>query len=56
LGMLKVPRLLRLVRVFKKLDVVAAANALRIVALMVVFCLIAHWFACLCARHSPQPA
>jgi len=47
LGMLKVPRLLRLVRVFKKLDVVAAANALRIVALMVVFCLIAHVFACI---------
>ena len=47
-GMFKLPRLLRLLRVFKKLDVVAAANALRIVALMVVFCLIAHWFACMC--------
>mmetsp|Transcript_5676 Transcript_5676/g.15074 ORF Transcript_5676/g.15074 Transcript_5676/m.15074 type:complete len:595 (-) Transcript_5676:173-1957(-) len=46
-GMFKLPRLLRLMRVFKKLDVVAAANALRIVALMVMFCLIAHWFACI---------
>ena len=46
-GMVKLPRLLRLVRLFKKLDVVAAANALRIAALMVMFCLIAHWFACL---------
>lgn len=47
-GMFKLPRLFRLLRVFKKLDVVAAANALRIVALMVLFCLIAHWFACMC--------
>ena len=55
-GMLKALRLLRLVRVFKKLDVVAAANALRIVALMVVFCLIAHWFACMCAAsHESKP-
>jgi len=46
-GMFKLPRLLRLLRVFRKLDVVAAANALRIVALMVMFCLIAHWFACI---------
>uniref|UniRef100_A0A7S2J4H1 Ion transport domain-containing protein n=1 Tax=Haptolina brevifila TaxID=156173 RepID=A0A7S2J4H1_9EUKA len=46
-GMFKLPRLLRLLRIFKKLDVVAAANALRIVALMVMFCLIAHWFACI---------
>jgi len=46
-GMLKLPRLFRLLRVFKKLDVVAAANALRIVALLVTFCLIAHWFACI---------
>jgi len=46
-GMFKLPRLLRLLRVFKKLDVVAAANALRIVALMIMFCLIAHWFACI---------
>lgn len=46
-GMFKLPRLLRVARVFKKLDVIAAANALRIVALMVMFCLIAHWFACI---------
>lgn len=46
-SMFKVPRLLRILRFFKKLDVVAAANALRIVALMVLFCLIAHIFACL---------
>ena len=46
-GLFKLFRLLRLLRVFKKLDVVAAANALRIVALMVLFCLTAHWFACI---------
>lgn len=54
-GMLKLPRLFRLLRVFKKLDVVAAANALRIVALLVTFCLIAHWFACMCAMHHALP-
>jgi CRP-like cAMP-binding protein len=46
-GMLKLPRLFRVARVFRKLDVVAAANALRIVALMILFCLTAHWFACI---------
>lgn len=45
-GMFKLPRLLRLLRVFKKLDLFQAANALRIVFLMVMFCLFAHWFAC----------
>ena len=55
-GMLKLPRLIRLLRVFKKLDVVAAANALRIVALMVLFCLIAHWFACMCVDLPPPHA
>ena len=45
-GMFKLPRLLRLLRVFKKLDVVAAANALRIFALLLMFLLFAHWFAC----------
>ena len=54
-GILKLPRLLRLLRVTKKLDVVAAANALRIAALMIFFCLIAHWFACAwCAAPSPR--
>ena len=46
-GILKIPRLLRIARLLKKLDVVAAANALRIVVLLLFFLLIAHWFACL---------
>lgn len=46
-GMLKLPRLFRLARVFKMLDVVAAGNVFRIVGLMVFFCLIAHWVACI---------
>ena len=55
LGLFKIPRLLRILRVFKSLDVIAAANAMRIVALMVVFCLIAHWFACMYAPHLAFP-
>ncbi|KAL1507626.1 hypothetical protein AB1Y20_007245 [Prymnesium parvum] len=46
-GLFKLPRLCRMARFLKKLDVVAAANAFRIVALMVGFCLVAHWFACI---------
>ena len=46
-GLFKLPRLFRMARFLKKLDVVAAANAFRIVALMVGFCLVAHWFACI---------
>ena len=46
-GLLKLPRLLRLGRLLKKLDQVAAANAFRIVHLLVGFLLIAHWVACL---------
>jgi hypothetical protein len=46
-GLFKLPRLFRMARFLKKLDVVAAANAFRIVALLVGFVLVAHWFACM---------
>jgi len=46
-GMLKLPRLFRLARVFKKLDVVAAGNWFRILGIMIFFSLIAHWVACI---------
>eukprot|EP00854_Cymbomonas_tetramitiformis_P009957 gene9957-11789_t len=46
LSMLKMPRLLRLGRLLKKLEQLAAANAFRIVKLMCGFLLIAHWLGC----------
>ena len=63
-GLLKLPRLLRLSRLLKRLDQLASANVFRIVALMVSFMLIAHWIACLwwcelaaaAARRPPPPA
>ena len=58
-GMLKLPRLFRLARVFKKLDVVAAGNWFRILGIMIFFSLIAHWVACMCAldrRTIPRAA
>ena len=57
-GLLKLPRLLRLSRLLKRLDQLASANVFRIVALMVSFMLIAHWIACLwwCDAPPPPPA
>ena len=42
-GLLKLPRLLRLSRLFKRLDQMANANAFRIVKLILSFVLTAHW-------------
>eukprot|EP00854_Cymbomonas_tetramitiformis_P001520 gene1520-2153_t len=47
LSMLKMPRLLRLGRLLKKLEQMAAANAFRIVKLMAGFLLFAHWIGCI---------
>ena len=46
LNLFKVPRLLRLVRLMKKLDQLASANAFRIVKLLCGFALFTHWIAC----------
>lgn len=46
LSLLKVPRLLRIGRLMKKFNQFAAANAFRIVSLLVLFSLVAHWMAC----------
>jgi potassium voltage-gated channel Eag-related subfamily H protein 2 len=45
-GLTKLPRLLRLGRLTKKLDVFAAARALRILILLAGFVLLAHIMAC----------
>ncbi len=45
-NLFKVPRLLRLGKLAKKLDQLAGANALRIFKLLLVFSLFAHWVAC----------
>lgn len=47
LALLKLPRLLRLGRLMKKLDALTSANAFRIVNLLIAFTLCAHWVACL---------
>mmetsp|Transcript_11622 Transcript_11622/g.38243 ORF Transcript_11622/g.38243 Transcript_11622/m.38243 type:complete len:712 (-) Transcript_11622:1499-3634(-) len=46
-GLLKTIRLFRLGRLFKKLEQIAAANALRIVKLMFTYLMCVHWFACM---------
>lgn len=46
-GLLKLPRLLRLGRLLKRLDALASAHAFRIVHLILGFMLGAHWIACL---------
>ncbi len=45
-GLSKLPRLLRLGRVTKKLDVFAAARVLRVVVLLIGFVVLAHIMAC----------
>ena len=47
LGILKLPRLLRLGRVLKMMDKLSAANAIRIVYLLTFCVLISHWLACI---------
>lgn len=44
--LLKLPRLLRLGRLTRKLELLAAANAFRIVVLLMGFLLLAHIMAC----------
>ena len=60
LGVTKLPRLLRLGRVLKKLDKFAGANLFRIVHLMTGLTLFAHWLGCIWwligARPPRQPA
>ena len=46
LNLFKIPRLLRLGRLMKKLDQLAGANAFRIVKLLCGFALFTHWIAC----------
>jgi len=46
LALLKTIRLFRLGRLLKKLEQLAAANALRIVKLMFTYVMCVHWFAC----------
>ena len=46
-NLFKIPRLLRLGRLMKKLDQISGANALRIIKLLFGFALFAHWIACI---------
>ena len=47
IGILKLPRLLRLGRLLKRLDRLRAANIIRVLKLIFVFLLLAHWVACI---------
>ena len=46
LGALKLPRLLRLGRILKKLDKLKGATYVRVVYTLTMFLLVSHWFAC----------
>ncbi|KAK3234222.1 hypothetical protein CYMTET_55513, partial [Cymbomonas tetramitiformis] len=45
-NLFKIPRLLRLGRLMKKMDSLAGADAFRIVKLLASFALVSHWIAC----------